>query len=181
MTPTEVRADFPPEASSAGQARRFVDATLRTWNCDALIEVATLLVSELVSNAILHAGTGIRVVLRMHGPRLRVEVHDGNGRLPAQKHYSATSATGRGLLLVERMADDWGVRPAAAGGKSVWFELDSTAAPPMPDVGIFDFTDLDVDGLDDRSVDRPSGEPGGDSSEGRGDNGPRALVPAGRR
>ena len=179
MTPIEVRADFPAEPSSAGQARRFVDATLRTWSCDALLEVAILLVSELVSNAILHAGTRIRVVLRLRGPRLRVEVHDDNARLPAQKHYSAMSATGRGLLMVERMSDDWGVAPAA-GGKSVWFELDSSAAPSRQNVGIFDFGDFDVDDLEDLAAERPSGEPGG-SSGGRGHHGPRAMLPAGRR
>lgn len=173
----EVRAEFPAEASSAGQARRFVDATLRTWSCEALLEVATLLVSELVSNAVLHAGTRIRVVLRMRGRRLRVEVHDGNARLPAQKHYSAMSATGRGLLMVERMSDDWGVAPAT-GGKSVWFELDLTAAPSRHDVGIFDFGDLDVEDLADRSAERPRGEPGG-SGGGFGHHGPRALLTAG--
>jgi hypothetical protein len=179
MTPTEVRADFPPEASSAGQARRFVDTTLRGWSCDALLEVATLLVSELVANAVLHAGTHIWVVLRMRGRRLRVEVHDGNSRLPAQKHYSSMSATGRGLLMVERMADDWGVVPAGVG-KSVWFELDPTAAPPTPHVAAFDLSDFDLDDLDDVPAERRTDEGRGDSGAARAFGAPRALV-VGRR
>ncbi len=123
MTPTEVRASFPSHPSSPGKARRFVDSTLHEWRCDHYVEVASLLVSELVTNAVLHAGTTIHVVIRVHGNRLRVEVHDGDARLPATKHYSPLSATGRGLLLVERMADDWGALPILTG-KLVWFELD---------------------------------------------------------
>ena len=123
MTPTEVRASFPADPTSAGEARRFVDATLRRWSCDHFVDVASLLVSELVANAVLHAGTSIAVVVRVDGDRLRVEVHDGNGRLPARKHYSTLSATGRGLMLVERMSRDWGVA-ATSGGKVVWFELE---------------------------------------------------------
>ena len=134
-----------------------------------------LLTSELVANAVLHAGTRIRVVLRIRGQRLRVEVHDGNARLPAQKHYSAMSATGRGLLMVERMSDDWGVAPAA-GGKSVWFELDSTAAPAPPQVAAFDFGAFDVDDLDDVPAERRAGEGRDDPADGRAFGGPRALV-----
>lgn len=91
-----------------------------------MLDVAVLLVSELVANAVLHARTAIRVVIRLDGSRLRIEVHDGDRRAPARKHYSALSTTGRGILLLERLAQDWGVVPAR-DGKSVWFELDATA------------------------------------------------------
>lgn len=86
--------------------------------------MATLLVSELVANAVLHAHTTIAVRVSRDVPsgRVKVAVHDGTPRSPARKHYSPTSTTGRGLLLVERLASDWGVTPSAAG-KSVWFEL----------------------------------------------------------
>jgi anti-sigma regulatory factor (Ser/Thr protein kinase) len=121
-----VRADFPPEPASAARARRFVDSTLRSWSCDRLLDIATLLVSELVSNAVLHAGTVIHVVISMHGELVRIEVHDANARNPIRKHYSSLATTGRGLLLVERMARDWGVDHDSEG-KSVWFELDQSA------------------------------------------------------
>lgn len=124
---TEVRAEFPAEPASAGQARRFIDATLRAWECDDLLDVAVLLASELVSNSVLHAGTTIGVVIRLAEARVRVEVRDGSTQKPARKHYSAMSTTGRGLLLVEELADDWGVA-AAGAGKVVWFELSRSGA-----------------------------------------------------
>jgi anti-sigma regulatory factor (Ser/Thr protein kinase) len=149
-TRSEVRADFPPEAASAARARRFVDATLRSWACDPLLDIATLLVSELVSNAVLHAGTVIHVVIRMNGELVRVEVHDANARNPIRKHYSSLATTGRGLLLVERMAHDWGVEHDT-DGKHVWFELDESA-PAAASAGVeltFDDTDFgDAHGFD---------------------------------
>ena len=116
-------AHFGADWESAGAARRFVSATLASWGCDAVDYVATLLVSELVSNALLHAGTELDVVLRRPDGGIRVEVHDRNHRLPARKHYSITSTTGRGLALVEDLARDWGAE-VTADGKFVWFEFD---------------------------------------------------------
>lgn len=116
-------AHFGAGWESAGAARRFVSATLASWGCDAFDYVATLLVSELVSNALLHAGTELDVVLRRPDGGIRVEVHDRTHRLPARKHYSVTSTTGRGLALVEDLARDWGAE-VTAEGKFVWFEFD---------------------------------------------------------
>ena len=182
VTPTEVRAEFPADASSAGQARRFVGATLRTWSCDRLLDVATLLVSELVANSVLHAGTAIRVVVRRTDTRLRVEVHDDSARLPIRKHYSALSATGRGLMLVERMADDWGVLSGDGGGKAVWFELDSSGTARPPAYEAFHLEDFALDELDDLGGEGVRADRGGPTRGGRGlDTGPRALVVGGRR
>lgn len=141
-TTTEASARFPAEPASAGSARRFVGATLRQWRCDDLVDVATLLVSELVANAVLHAGTDIGVAVRLAGPRLRVEVSDGNPGTPARKHYSSLATTGRGLMLVERLSADWGVTPGPGGGKQVWFELDDTVSAADAGMSLFDF-DLD--------------------------------------
>lgn len=120
--PIEV-AHFGSDWESAGAARRFVSATLASWGCDTFDYVATLLVSELVSNALLHAGTELDVVLRRPDGGIRVEVHDRTHHLPARKHYSITSTTGRGLALVEDLARDWGAE-VTAEGKFVWFEFD---------------------------------------------------------
>ena len=125
-------AHFPAEGSSAGAARRFVAATLRGWGLEDLEEVSRLLVSELVSNVVLHAETDLEVRLRRSDGRVRVEVHDRNPRLPERKHYSPTSATGRGLVFVSELAQAWGVTPTP-GGKAVWFELDEQ--PTAADVG----------------------------------------------
>lgn len=117
------RQAFPSTPASARQARAFVDSALAGAGLAHLAPAATLLVSELVANAVLHTGTPLEVVVEAGHDRARIEVHDGNPQLPARKHYSNLSATGRGLLLVERLAASWGAEPTAAG-KVVWFELD---------------------------------------------------------
>lgn len=139
MTATTKRRAFPATPASAGAARRFVESVLDGPDQRALQYPATLLVSELVANAVLHTGTPVEVVVRTGDldDTVRIEVHDGNPQLPLRKHYSAMSGTGRGLLLVERMASDWGAE-RTSGGKVVWFELDGSAAPG------FDFLDAEA-------------------------------------
>ena len=122
MTGTERRA-FSSTPASARDARRFVDTVLTDTGRGDLAYTATMLVSELVANAVLHTSTPIEVVVDQVGDRVRVEVHDGSSQLPVRKHYSTMSGTGRGLMLVERMASEWGAE-ATGGGKVVWFELD---------------------------------------------------------
>ena len=134
---TERRKKLPSTPASAGKARAFVESVLAGAGLDHLAYTATLLVSELVANAILHSGTPLEVVVRCGDDRVRVEVHDGNPQLPVRKHYSNMSGTGRGLLLVERMAAGWGT-DRTAGGKVVWFELDGASAPT------FDLLDVEA-------------------------------------
>lgn len=112
-----------------------------------MVDVASLLVSELVANSVLHAGTPMTVVLSRNARRLRVEVQDGDPRLPARKHYSSLATTGRGLMLVERLAADWGVRPTA-NGKGVWFELDQAPTVARQEVGVPDLSVFDLDSID---------------------------------
>ncbi len=92
--------------------------------------MAELLVSELVSNAILHAGSGLEVVVRVLPDRLAVEVHDLGGGQPVRRRYSSLSGTGRGLMLVEELARDWGT-VLTESGKFVWFELDLALKVPV--------------------------------------------------
>src|SRR3954469_18511816 len=89
---------------------------------DDLVEPAVLLVSELVTNALLHAGTDIDLVAEVDGQGLRVEVGDGSPHLPSRRRYAATAGTGRGLMMLESMVDDWGVTRHRRG-KTVWFRL----------------------------------------------------------
>jgi anti-sigma regulatory factor (Ser/Thr protein kinase) len=135
MSTTERRRTFPSAPVSAGQARAFVESVLAGAGLDHLAYTATLLVSELVANAILHTGTPLEVVVRCGDDRVRVEVHDGNPQLPVRKHYSTMSGTGRGLMLVERMAARWGAE-RTAGGKTVWFDLDGRSAPAFDIAGV---------------------------------------------
>ncbi|HMC09427.1 MAG TPA: ATP-binding protein [Actinomycetota bacterium] len=116
--------DAVPEAPR--RARRFLSENLAVWERLDLMERAALALSELVTNAFLHAHGDIEVVAVL-GDALRVEVRDSGPRQPQPRHYSVLSATGRGLQLVEQTVDRWGTTPSreGAGRKSVWFELDA--------------------------------------------------------
>ena len=150
-------AHFPPDGSSASAARRFVAATLGEWGLDELEETACLLVSELVSNVVLHAETDLDVRLDRSDSRVRVEVHDRNPTLPQRKFYSPTSATGRGMVFIAELSKAWGAEPTAEG-KVVWFELDDTPPPaaavqaPGAEFRLEDWEDWDDWG----DLDRPS-------------------------
>ncbi|QIY94506.1 ATP-binding protein [Streptomyces sp. S1D4-11] len=88
-----------------------------------LAATASLLVAELAANSALHGrvrGREARLVVTLDATEVRVEVSDARGdRLPV-KRPGEGGESGRGLLLVEALADDWGVRPHAPGGKTVW-------------------------------------------------------------
>jgi len=123
----EQRTSLPSDISSAARARRFVREVLSEWELDVCEEVASLAVSELITNAVLHARSAPELVVRLIEERLRVEVHDASPALPARKHYAVDAGTGRGLLLVERLVGAWGVEPTD-DGKVVWFEIDPSEA-----------------------------------------------------
>jgi anti-sigma regulatory factor (Ser/Thr protein kinase) len=120
VTTTFREIELPPVPASAGAARRFVADVL--GESHPLIDTALLLVSELASNAILHAGSALVVCLRVTDRHLRIEVSDGDPRRPMLKQYDDDAVTGRGLHIVDAMADRWGVAEIE-GGKAVWFEL----------------------------------------------------------
>ena len=120
--PNKLTLQLPPKAASAREARRKVRALVPTWptECSAALQ---LLVDELVTNAVLHARSDAELVATIDGRRARVEVHDKSTRRPTALHYGPSSVTGRGLHLVEALAQRWGV-DEVSGGKVVWFELD---------------------------------------------------------
>jgi anti-sigma regulatory factor (Ser/Thr protein kinase) len=115
--------EFPGEPSSAGAARRFLAGLLTDWRCEPMETSASLLLSELVANAVLHARSPVRVRIAVLDDALRLEVTDDSSRLPTRRTYSAQSTTGRGLALVERLGRRWGVEVGAVG-KTVWVELE---------------------------------------------------------
>lgn len=121
-TTTTATALLAREATSARRARRFLDATLRDWSCDGVSEVATLLASELVTNALLHGGSQVHMEVSRDGAAVRVEVHDGSERDPVVRDVPERAESGRGLALVEALAEAWGVMPCRHG-KAVWFEV----------------------------------------------------------
>src|SRR5438105_15083431 len=81
----ESRTTLPPEAGSAAVARAFVTETLLLWGAQRVLEAATLLTSELVTNAVLYAGSEILLVVRQSGKRIRVEVQDANPQVPVRR------------------------------------------------------------------------------------------------
>lgn len=109
-------------AASVPEARRFVRSTLQSWELDGLVEPAVLVVSELATNAVLHARSSYVVRVQVAGDRLRVEVTDASVRRPDRRTHTPEAATGRGLAIVAELARAWGVDPGP-DGKTVWAEL----------------------------------------------------------
>ncbi|MFF8394127.1 ATP-binding protein [Streptomyces sp. NPDC016172] len=110
------------------EARRALRELLGQWGRHGRSDVAELLTSELVTNAIVHTDHDA-VLTATVGPRgLRVEVRDFVARRPRVRVPVADEGTnGRGMFLVQALADAWGVRPHGVG-KAVWFELEAEAA-----------------------------------------------------
>lgn len=113
--------------TAPGQARRHVASALQDVLTREDVESATLVVSELVTNAVLHAGTGCEVHLVLEGRVLRLRVLDGEPRQPVRRlAFSDELGTGRGLRMLEVLARRWGVEqtvPPEPAGKAVWCEL----------------------------------------------------------
>ena len=141
-------AQLPAELESAVAARRLLGSAAKTWRLgDAVCHDAALAVSELVTNAVLHAGTPIRVEIRRLGSGVRIEVQDGNPHLPVvdaarpEDLLTNRSMTGRGLALVAATCDRWGCEPIF-DGKVTWAEVGTgrrvvaaspaAAYPPAP-------------------------------------------------
>lgn len=125
----KIECECEPDPSSVRRARELVSAALTAWDMDDLVEVAELLTSELATNAVLHAGTAFRVAVKAEPPVARVEVIDGVRGMPVPATGPNQSEHGRGLVLVEALARQWGSR-VVDGGKVVWFTLASAMADP---------------------------------------------------
>ncbi|MFI5494231.1 SpoIIE family protein phosphatase [Actinoplanes sp. NPDC051859] len=113
---------FRGEPVSAPSARRFAADLLTAWGQERLLNDALLLLDEVVTNAIQHTGGDVLVELRL-ADGVWVEVTDSSDRPPAQQAADADSEGGRGLLIVARLAEDWGTETVPSGGKKVWFHL----------------------------------------------------------
>ncbi|HEY2239149.1 MAG TPA: SpoIIE family protein phosphatase [Streptosporangiaceae bacterium] len=140
-------AAYQPDPAAAASARRFVRQTLQSWDiasrsteADRLVDDAVLLTSELVTNAVVHAGTDLDVTCRIAAGDLEIAVRDRHPSrtLPDIPEAASLSAErGRGLLLPSALASSWGVTYARTA-KAVWFRMslasaeadDDEAAPP---------------------------------------------------
>lgn len=110
--------------TSVGAARRFVRDVLRSRHIpDRVVETVELLTSEVVTNAVVHAGSGPQVTVRVDGDRVRVAVRDRSAELPARRLGPVDGLSGRGVVIVDELASAWGIERERGGGKRVWFEV----------------------------------------------------------
>lgn len=148
---------LPPLPESVGRARAFVNSALVDAD-PVMVDSALLAVSEIATNAVVHAGTQISVEVSVSATGVRVAVTDGSPRTPRRRRYSDLAGTGRGLRLLTELTTRWGTDLRADGraGKTVWFEI-SPAGVPFDQWRGASGVDSDV-GLDGRpAADRGSG------------------------
>lgn len=123
-----VEAEFPAEASAPGRARRLLTTTLREWGLDDdLVDDAALVVSELASNAVIHAASPFSISARVRSGGLRVSVEDRRRSAMALPEQELLPQPLHGLGVIDLISSDWGVKPTKAG-KLVWVELGGDAA-----------------------------------------------------
>lgn len=115
-------------------ARMELRKALADWGLSGLEDSAVLILSELLSNAGLHARVSPEQVIETHYFRssggLRIEVHDGSPERPRPRPTDPEAADGRGLLLVDALADEWGVAERGGPGKVVWASLSVPVVRP---------------------------------------------------
>ncbi|MET8078929.1 ATP-binding protein [Streptomyces sp. NPDC005303] len=131
-----MQLEIRPDPAEVGRARRWARSRLCVSGVgvdESLVETLILLVSELVTNAVVH--TGRPAVLRLSLPgaeaesaTVRLEVADRSDRAPVPRCVDGDATGGRGLALVDGLADRWGWSPEGAG-KSIWCELDRCERP----------------------------------------------------
>jgi len=121
-----------PVPASARIARRAVAEVVTEMGRSDLADTAALLVTEIVTNAIVHARTPIHVTITATPHGVRVAVMDSSPHLPVRRSYGAAATTGRGVAVVELLAERFGTDEVSGSGKTVWFELGTTSPPASP-------------------------------------------------
>jgi anti-sigma regulatory factor (Ser/Thr protein kinase) len=116
------------------EARSLVRRELSLWDAEGLIDDCVLIISELVTNAVRHGGAAC--ALRICGSEGFVygELFDPGAGAPRVCERDMNATGGRGLQIVDSLADDWGVTRPSTGGKIVWFTLGSPASHRQPSV-----------------------------------------------
>ena len=125
MLVADVTQEFEPDPPSVSQARRFLRAALAevvgTSGGGEFAEALVMAANELATNAVLHARTEFTVRVVVDAAVVRVEVADGNSRLPQPCLAPADATSGRGLAIIDGSGLDWGI-DRHAGGKTVWLQ-----------------------------------------------------------
>jgi anti-sigma regulatory factor (Ser/Thr protein kinase) len=120
--PATMSANFSRDAQAPALARRFVSDLLQRLEHSALLEDAKLVVSELATNAVIHARSSFTVEVHSRGTGVRLSVRDASPTKPTLGNCDALAGSGRGLRLIDMLAANWGVE-LADDGKTVWAEL----------------------------------------------------------
>ncbi|MFI1161494.1 ATP-binding protein [Streptomyces sioyaensis] len=148
MQVLQVQLDVRPDPAEVGRARRWARSRLVGSGIgvdEPVAETLILLISELVTNAVVHTGTSAVLRMCFSGSgavvgTVRVEVADASARPPRQRHADGDDTNGRGLELVDGLADRWGWQQEATG-KRIWCEVDRSQPLLMAagaDLGTFE-------------------------------------------
>ena len=129
---------LPADHAAPGMARRYVTAVSvhAAWSRD-LVDLALLVTSELVTNAVVHGRAPIELTVRAGSSTVRIEVGDGGAGAPVlvDGKPDAVRLGGRGVFLLDQLAARWGSQPRAEGpGKTVWADLEGVDADPSGQV-----------------------------------------------
>jgi anti-sigma regulatory factor (Ser/Thr protein kinase) len=125
--------DLALHKGSASHARAFVALHLRAHDLATMADDLQLVVSELVTNAMLHAQPPYTVSLRAFETTLRLEMLDGANAEPSMMVAGPLDTYGRGVMIVQALSRDWGVLTRTSGGKTVWadFDIPRTYTPAL--------------------------------------------------
>lgn len=118
----QAKARLGTDLRTPGLARRFVNRALERWGTTIEIELVKLLVSELVTNSIVHAHSNVEVSVAVASDLVRVAVFDSSLEPPVRRAEGSAATSGRGLLMLDALSSAWGI-DFTSGGKSVWFEI----------------------------------------------------------
>ena len=134
MSELTAHIDMPLGVHAPRSARAAVSAVLSGWGYrdDGWLELAAVVVSELVTNAVRHGGGCIGLDIEAHAGRVIIAVADGSSVVPRRR--DPDQAGGRGLALIEGMSARWGVHDHE-GGKRVWVQLNECPGLPSGDTG----------------------------------------------
>lgn len=116
---------LPQDGTAPAAAREWLRVSGCAVHAASLLDDATLLVSELVTNAVKHGGPPVVLAVDCDGTRLHVRVRDGSPELPVPREPELDAEDGRGFVLLDVMTERWGVEREVDGtdGKEVWFLL----------------------------------------------------------
>ena len=115
---------FPAHLRSAGEARSVVRQTLEGWCDEERLEDVALCVSELITNAVVHAGSEPQLLVHVRPGVIHVEISDESDVLPILRGAGPEDTSGRGVSILKMLSDRWGALRRSGGGKTVWFDID---------------------------------------------------------